>query len=1008
MQKNCPHINIFRLFHTRGMRKLLFMCLFIICPFFNALSQEYFQQEVRYLISVTLNDKRNELYAFETIDYINNSPDTLHFIYFHLWPNGYSNNHTELAKQLLSSKGKERLFNDSELRGYIDSLDFKVDGHQVNWNLLPDQPDICQIWLNEGIKHGDTIKITTPFHVKIPKGVTSRLGHIGESYQISQWYPKPAVYDRAGWHQMSYQDQGEFYSEFGSFDVSITLPANYIVGATGELQNNHEAEMLNKLAADTSWITASEVESFEFPPSSLLFKTLRYTGSDIHDFAWFADKRFHVMKGKVKLPDSGREVTTWAMFTNQQARLWKDAIKYENNSIGRFSKWNGDYPYQSFTAVQSALSAGDGMEYPGIAVIGIAKDAYSLDEVIAHEVAHNWFYSALGSDERRYPFMDEGITSANEVRYMEGRYPDKKLWEIYVNNIKLAKFFHIDKMPVKQMRELEWLSQARDNLDQPINLPASDYNVLNYSVIIYNYAGMGFNYLRAYLGDSLYDLAMHDYYQKWKFMHPRPDDLRNVFEYRTGKDLNWFFGDFISTTKRMDYEMVRWENNHLLIANKGRLSSPFVICGMNGDSICFEKWIDGFEGQSWIEIPDGNYSELKIDPHHVTPEIFRLNNNIRKSGIAPRADPIRTQLYFSLEDPGKKYIMYIPGINWTRENGFMIGVALHNGFLTPKPLEYFVMPFWSFNNSGLAGFGKISYNITPYNKFVRMTTLSLEGTQFGAPGNQNYHKVKAGLDIYFRTKNRETPFTQKVYGNYIAASDLVQIELQEKAKMISYMQVGYQFEKTGIINPFKLLASFESNQSFLKYIMEFNYRLSYHGKKSGLDIRIFAGSMLKNNSNVNFYALSPGGRSGREQYLFQGTYPDRFSVFPTTFWSRQVTFSEGNLVSPVNDKLGYSSRLFSLSFVSSLPGKTSRLPVKPFVNFLLNDHRDAMGHDSPLFCEAGLKGGLWNFFEIYIPLVVSGNIASITGPFKDRIRIVFNLDTFNQVKLNSGIGFQIR
>ena len=158
-----------------------------------ASSQEYFQQEVNYKIHVALDDERNELNAFETIEYINNSPDTLQFLYFHLWPNGYQDNNTELAKQLFASKGKEKLFNDPELQGYIDSLDFRIGGQQVKWSLLPGQPDICQLWLTKGLKPGDTLKITTPFHVIIPKGVTSRLGHIGESYQVSQWYPKPAV-----------------------------------------------------------------------------------------------------------------------------------------------------------------------------------------------------------------------------------------------------------------------------------------------------------------------------------------------------------------------------------------------------------------------------------------------------------------------------------------------------------------------------------------------------------------------------------------------------------------------------------------------------------------------------------------------------------------------------------------------------------------------------------------------------------------------------------------------
>jgi len=161
--------------------------------------------------------------------------------------------------------------------------------------------------------------------------------------------------------------------------------------------------------------------------------------------------------------------------------------------------------------------------------------------------------------------------------------------------------------------------------------------------------------------------------------------------------------------------------------------------------------------------------------------------------------------------------------------------------------------------------------------------------------------------------------------------------------------------------------------------------------------------MLKNASNASFYALSASGRSGREQYLYNGYYPNRFGVFPKTFWSRQMTLSEGCLVSTVNDSLGYSSWLISLSFTSNLPGKAGRIPVKPFVNFLLNDHGPDANHNSPFFYEAGLKAGIWNFFEIYIPLLVSGNIGSINGSFKDRIRIVLKLDSFNQVRLNARI-----
>ena len=432
------------------MRKYLFLVIGIIWSVLNASSQDYFQQEVNYLIQVTLNDRTHELNGSESIEYINNSPDTLRFLYFHLWPNAYSNNKTGLAQQIFSMKGKGKLFKDPELKGFIDSLEFKIDDNHVQWALLPGSPDICKIILNKPLKNGDTILITTPFHVKIPKGVTSRLGHIGESYQISQWYPKPAVYDRSGWHQMPYLDQAEFYSEYGSFDVSITLPANYVVGATGDLQNEEEKKMLDMISADSSWIKAYYKRNTDFPPSSKQMKTLRYTENNIHDFAWFADKRFHVLKGNIVLPDSEREVTTLAMFTDQEAQLWRNAISYVNDAIWYFSEWIGDYPYNTFTAVQSALNSGAGMEYPGLTVIGLAGDPYLLDEVIGHEICHSWFYSAIGSDERRYPFMDESIATAYESRYLNEKYPGKKLWEISFKNRKLAKFFHIDKMPVQR------------------------------------------------------------------------------------------------------------------------------------------------------------------------------------------------------------------------------------------------------------------------------------------------------------------------------------------------------------------------------------------------------------------------------------------------------------------------------------------------------------------------------------------------------------------------------
>jgi len=986
-------------FNKKTVGQIIIFCPLFMLPIQKAASQAYFQQEVKYVIQVSLNDVSHELNAFESVEYVNHSPDTLKCLYFHLWPNAYSDNQTPLAKQLTEMKGKSRLFHDPNLRGWIDSLDFKVNNEPVQWALLPNQPDICKLTLNDPLRPRDSISVTTPFHVKLPKGVTSRLGHLGESYQISQWYPKPAVYDRNGWHPISYLDQGEFYSEFGSYDVSITLPANYVIGATGNLQNESEKAWMDALAADSSWKVAMDTAGYQFPPSSKQTKTLRFTENRIHDFAWFADKRFHVLKGSVKLPESGKEITTWILFTNKQIKLWKDAIPYVNKAVSSFSKWVGAYPYSSFTAVQSTLNAGIGMEYPGITVIGWVEDGFALDKVIAHELAHSWFYSALGSDERRYPFMDEGITSSFEMRYSAECYPTKKLWELFFSNPKMGRLFS-ENLPATRVYELQWLEAARNNTEQPLDLTSTDYDFSNYGMMIYDKAGIGFNYLRSYLGDSLFDSCMQSYYRIWKFRHPQPDDLRKVFASETGKDLDWFFVDFIHTTKQLDYKMVRLKGQKVLVQNTGELKAPLVLSGMKRDSMYFEQWVDGFEGKKWIDLPVGDYTRVKIDPLHQMPEYNRLNNNIRRLGISPTGDPIHPQFLFSFEDPDKRNLIYIPALNWNREDGFMVGAVLHNGYILPKKLDYILMPFYSFHRSELKGYGKVSYNITPFETIIRRATLSLEGSQFGGPGNQNYHQARLGLELIFRPAIAKSPLSQKAFVNYITASDLSQILLSNKAEMVDFLQFGYALENTSLVNPHRLQATFEGNGTYQKIAAELNYRFSYYGKDKGLDVRLFAGGMLKSNAIDPYYSLAPSGRSGRELYFYQGESPDRFGVFPTSFWTREMTVLEGGLVTPLNEQLGYSQWMVSMSISSDLPGMISSIGVKPFVNLLLNDHGMASGSGSPLFFEAGLKTGIGDFFEISVPLIVSGNIQSMTGSIKDRIRFTFNLGKLGNMKSN--------
>ncbi|HYM93387.1 MAG TPA: M1 family peptidase, partial [Chitinophagaceae bacterium] len=276
------------------MRKIFFSLLIAQSLWLTAFSQ-YWQQKVIYVIEVTLNDKDNTLDAFEKIDYTNHSPDTLKFIWFHLWPNAYKNDKTAFCEQLLENGDTKFYFSDLDKRGYINRLDFKVNNITAVLEDHPQYIDIVKLVLPAALAPGQTCTITTPFHEKLPYNI-SRGGYVGQSYQVTQWYPKPAVYDSKGWHPMPYLDQGEFYSEFGNFDVTITLPENYVVGATGELQDAAEKEWI-KTRKNFSWTPEKEkvktksgtikLISETDPPSVSETKTLHYTQNNIHDFAWF-------------------------------------------------------------------------------------------------------------------------------------------------------------------------------------------------------------------------------------------------------------------------------------------------------------------------------------------------------------------------------------------------------------------------------------------------------------------------------------------------------------------------------------------------------------------------------------------------------------------------------------------------------------------------------------------------------------------------------------------------
>jgi hypothetical protein len=990
-----------KLFSTIQLKRyVVFMALFFICHLAFP-QQAYFQQEVNYKMNVVLNDSLHSLSALEEITYINRSPQQLEFIYFHLWPNAYKNNETALAKQLLKLGRTELYFSKASERGYIDSIDFKVNGKSIKWEYDKEHIDICKLILNEPLKPGESIIITTPFYLKIPDAKFSRLGHTGQAYYITQWYPKPAVFDNTGWHQMPYLDQGEFYSEFGTFDVTVSLPENYLLCATGDrVDANDEEQLLKRKAQETrKHIDNLDYKKAEnsFPPSSKNLKTIRFKQSLVHDFAWFADKRFYILNEQIELPHSKRRVETWVYFTPANAELWKDAIHYVSESTVFYSQVNGDYPYNQVTAVDGSIMAGGGMEYPNITVIGEAGSAIELDMTIAHEVGHNWFYGILGSNERDFPFMDEGINSLCEMRYMRAKYPNKKIAE-FVGRNSTFKLFGVNKIPLWRYHEISFFTALRKRTDQPIKLSSTEFSETNYGSVVYSKTALVFDYLLDYMGENNFNTAMQVYFERYKFKHPSPDDLFKTLSEVSGKDLSAFQKHLINSTDHIDYAIKKVKQNDdggfsLKIKNKTGSVLPFNIYSYKDKKPVGVTWFEGFEKSRTVSFPSSQADCFKIDGLDRMPDINRKNNSIKTHGLFKHSKPLKFSLLTTFEDPARTNINFLPIGARNFYNGGMYGLALHNYGFYQKRFEWLVAPMFAFNTKTPVGFVEFNFNLYP-KKIFRQIVIGTKAKTFaydyyntGALNERfgtnfkdlylNYYKIAPYIQFELKKKDATSSTTQFItYQNNNLFTDSVDFSSgpafatagPAKKNTFSFVnQLIYNLANKRAIDPFNLVVNLQHTASMAKISATLNYQITV-GKGKRIDVRLFAGTFITGSqAERGYYAFRASGYNGWHDYLFENSFFARNER--TGFGFTQFTEKDGAL--KVWTPLGQTPEwLASLNLKS--PG-IFKLPLRIFADVVTCDAR-ALNKDKFLW-DAGLNIVLLDeIIEIYIPFVYNDDI----------------------------------
>ena len=507
----------------------------------------YWQQRADYTIRATLDTAAKRLTGSEVIRYTNRSPDTLRYVWMQLDQNLFRPG--SVGSLLFASEsrfGGAGFQGGFEIQSIAQAATAPVTRVKAKGaRMATGKPAPLQFRVDDTMMYvelatplapGATTLLDLSYGFNIPEHGADRMGRDGSLYELAQWYPRMAVYDDVhGWNTDQYLGQGEFYLEYGDIDYEVTLPAGYIVAGSGTLRNPAEvltAIQRSRLAAaitsdsTVAIVTADELSSGAARPRRDGMLTWRFRAQSVRDVAWAAS------------PDYLWDASGWdgtlvqAFYRPSAAETWRDAAKMSRFSILEYSTRWFRYPYPQISAVEGPVS---GMEYPMVAMEAKSNDGPALYNVITHEIGHMWYPMIVGSDERRYAWMDEGFNT-------------------FINTFSEEEYWTRDDAPVRRNESSFVTSLDQSPGAQPIMTPANRYlNNNNLGSLAYVKPSLMLLALRnKVLGPEVFDSSFREYTRRWAFKHPQPADFIRTIEQVSGRDLSWFWRSFFFTTASLD------------------------------------------------------------------------------------------------------------------------------------------------------------------------------------------------------------------------------------------------------------------------------------------------------------------------------------------------------------------------------------------------------------------------------------------------------------------------
>lgn len=637
----------------RYMKKGLMVCL-LVSLVLSVQAQDRWQQKIKYKMDVVMNVNTNILKGKQVIEYTNNSTDTLKWVYFHLYWNAFQPNsmmdvrNRELGRRVVNGRTDW----EARVADRIAKLKPEEYGYQkvglVRMNGRPQKLEqyetVLKVMLDKPILPKNKVVFDTEFEAQVPIQIrrSGRDNAEGVRFSMAQWYPKMSEYDHEGWHPTPYIAR-EFYGVWGDFEVNLSIQKDYVVAATGYLQNPQEIGH------------GYEAEGSKVNRSAGDMLTWKFVAPNVHDFVWAADPQYKHISKKVRdglvlhafykissehltkqydamsAPAKNRYGNKAENFIAAYQKEWDSVLVLASKAIPYMDKTFGYYPYKQYSFIQG----GDGgMEYPMATLLKGAGE-----DVVIHEWMHSWYQMMMGTNESLYPWMDEGFTTYAEDRV-----------KAFVHN--RTGFIHAGSYA-------GYFALAKSGVEEPLSTHADHFDSrFGYSTSSYSKGAVFLEQLGYIIGADNRDKLLLEYYRKYRFKHPELNDFVRLAEGVSGIQLDWYPQFFVNSTKTIDYGIDSlWQESgkiRIRLRNAGKVPMPIDLMLTFKDGTKHLAYIPQYlmfgskpiedatvprslhEAWRWthpnyvLEV-EGKLSELKlieIDPSQRMADVDRSNNKL--------------------------------------------------------------------------------------------------------------------------------------------------------------------------------------------------------------------------------------------------------------------------------------------------------------------------------------------------------------------------------------------